>query len=104
MDSESLVREIKSYIPKFDPTLIIKASEFAKKAHINQIRASGEPYYYHPFSVALILAEMHMDQESIITALLHDTVEDTLVSLEDIKNNPSLVDKYLGLESDSDEN
>ena len=87
MDSESLVREIKSYIPKFDPTLIIKASEFAKKAHINQIRASGEPYYYHPFSVALILAEMHMDQESIITALLHDTVEDTLVSLEDIKNN-----------------
>ena len=87
MKADSLIKKIKSYIPNFDATQVSKACEFTKKAHINQIRASGEPYYYHPFSVAMILAEMHLDQDSIITALLHDTVEDTLVSLEDIQES-----------------
>lgn len=82
-----LITTIKSYIPNFDSSLLIKACEFAKKAHAHQIRASGEPYYHHPFAVAIILAEMHLDIDSIITALLHDTVEDTLVSLEDIQKH-----------------
>ena len=82
-----LITTIKSYIPNFDSSLLVKACEFAKKAHAHQIRASGEPYYLHPFSVAIILAEMHLDIDSIITALLHDTVEDTLVSLEDIQKH-----------------
>ena len=87
MQTSTLIKKIKSYIPNFDSTQVEKACEFTKKAHVNQIRASGEPYYHHPFSVAVILAEMHLDQDSIITALLHDTVEDTIVSLEDIQAN-----------------
>ncbi len=87
MDTNSLIRKVKSYMPKLNTSKLIKACEFTKKAHACQIRASGEPYYYHPFSVALILAEMHLDQDSIITALLHDTIEDTLVSIEDIQEN-----------------
>jgi guanosine-3',5'-bis(diphosphate) 3'-pyrophosphohydrolase len=86
MQASSLVKKIKTYTPNFDSTQVLKACEFAKKAHANQIRASGEPYYYHPFTVAMILAEMHLDQDSIITALLHDTVEDTLVSLDEIQD------------------
>jgi GTP diphosphokinase / guanosine-3',5'-bis(diphosphate) 3'-diphosphatase len=85
MKTQSLVKKIKSYTPNFNSTRIVKACEFTKKAHEHQIRASGEPYYNHPFSVAMILAEMHLDQDSIITALLHDTVEDTIVSLKDIE-------------------
>ena len=85
--TEELLKKIKSYTANFDQTNLIKACEFTKKAHENQIRASGEPYYYHPFAVAMILGEMHLDEDSIITALLHDTVEDTLVSLEDIQVN-----------------
>lgn len=87
MQTNLLVKRIKSYMPTCDSSQILKACEFTKKAHSHQIRASGEPYYYHPFAVAMILAEMHLDQDSIITALLHDTVEDTIVSLEDIQKN-----------------
>ena len=97
MQVTSLINKIREYMSGFDPHQLIKACEFAKKAHIHQIRASGEPYYHHPFEVAMILAEMHLDQESIITALLHDTIEDTSVTLEDVekhfgKNIAKLVD------------
>ena len=85
MQTEDLLKKIRSYTPNFDPTQVVKACEFTIKAHENQIRASGEPYYMHPFAVAMILAEMHLDEDSILTALLHDTVEDTLVNLEDIQ-------------------
>lgn len=85
MNYTSLLKKIESYNPNVDREQIIKAFKFAKKAHHNQIRASGEPYYYHPIAVARILAEMHLDEDSIITALLHDTVEDTVISLEDIQ-------------------
>jgi guanosine-3',5'-bis(diphosphate) 3'-pyrophosphohydrolase len=87
MQISSLIKKIKSYTPKFNPDQVIKACEFTKTAHLNQVRASGEPYHHHPFSVAMILAEMHLDQDSIITALLHDTIEDTIVSLEDIQEH-----------------
>jgi GTP pyrophosphokinase len=65
--------------------LVRKAYEFSEKAHIGQIRRSGEPYISHPLSVAGILAELKLDLDTIITGLLHDTVEDTSVTLEDIK-------------------
>lgn len=86
MACNELLQKIESYSSSnFDIDKIIKAFEFTKEAHKNQIRASGEPYFYHPLSVAIILAEMHLDEDSIITALLHDTVEDTNVNLNDIR-------------------
>lgn len=87
MDCTELLQKIEQYSSNFDPQRIIKAFEFAKKAHEHQIRASGEPYYHHPLEVAIILAEMHLDEDSIITALLHDTVEDTIIKIEDIQLN-----------------
>lgn len=63
-----------------------RAFVLADKAHAPQKRASGEPYIIHPIAVATIIAQMHLDKESIIAALLHDTVEDTGVTPEDIKN------------------
>lgn len=97
MEENLLIRKVKTYMPEPNVQKIADACAFAKKAHNSQIRASGEPYYYHPLSVALILADMHLDRESIITALLHDTIEDTVISLEDIekhfgKNIAKLVD------------
>ena len=71
--------------PKINWSQILKAHEFAKKAHEGQKRRSGEPYITHPLAVAIILADLGMDQESLVTALLHDVVEDTSVSLEKIK-------------------
>ena len=80
-----LKQKIQKLCPKIKQEEILKAYEYSKKAHEGQKRRSGEPYITHPVSVAGILAELGMDQESLITALLHDVVEDTEVSLEDIK-------------------
>ena len=71
--------------PKINLNQIIKAYEYSNKAHEGQKRFSGEPYIIHPLSVADILIDLNMDQESIITALLHDVVEDTSASLKDIE-------------------
>lgn len=68
-----------------DKELITRAFNFAKQAHEGQLRASGEPYIIHPFNTALILAEFKADAETISAGLLHDTVEDTEISLDDIK-------------------
>jgi len=68
-----------------DKEMIIRAFNFANQAHEGQLRASGEPYIIHPFNTALILAEFKADAETIVAGLLHDTVEDTSVSLDDIK-------------------
>ncbi|MEC8221211.1 MAG: RelA/SpoT family protein [Nanoarchaeota archaeon] len=68
----------------YDKELISKAYEFAKKAHAFQRRRSGEPYIMHPVEVAKIVASFGMDNASIMAALLHDTVEDTEVTLEDV--------------------
>jgi|TARA_R110002126_G_scaffold3263_1_gene18334 GTP pyrophosphokinase len=62
-----------------------KAYDFGKKMHEGQTRASGEPYFTHPVEVAMILAEMGMDTPTIVTAILHDTVEDTIATEEDLK-------------------
>lgn len=83
--TEELLEKIKSYFPQADLALIQKAYDFSEKAHEGQIRRSGEPYISHPLSVAGILADLRLDLDTIITGLLHDTVEDTSVTLEDIR-------------------
>ena len=68
----------------FDVKKIKEAYELAQKAHQGQTRVSGEPYISHPIAVAYILAELGMDTETLIAALLHDVVEDTPITQEDI--------------------
>lgn len=80
-----LCEKIKSYHPSAPVHIIEKAYAFSEKAHEGQIRRSGEPYISHPLNVAGILADLHLDIDTIITGLLHDTVEDTEVTLEDVR-------------------
>ncbi|MGD9501765.1 MAG: HD domain-containing protein, partial [Methyloceanibacter sp.] len=72
-----LVERVLSYQPTADEALLNRAYVYAMKAHGNQKRASGAPYFSHPLEVAAILAEMRLDDATIATALLHDTIEDT---------------------------
>src|SRR5437763_8128230 len=80
-----LVERVKSYDPAVDEDALNRAYVFTVKAHGSQKRASGDPYFSHPVEVAGILAGMRLDSSSIITGLLHDTVEDTLATLEEIE-------------------
>ena len=64
-----------------------KAYDYAEQLHDGQMRQSGEPYISHPLNVAYILAEMHADRDTICEGLLHDTLEDTDISKEDIAHN-----------------
>ncbi|MEQ8356760.1 MAG: bifunctional (p)ppGpp synthetase/guanosine-3',5'-bis(diphosphate) 3'-pyrophosphohydrolase [Kiloniellaceae bacterium] len=80
-----LVERVKSYDPGADEDALNRAYVFAMKAHGSQKRASGDPYFSHPIEVAGILTELKLDDSSIITALLHDVVEDTDSSLEDVE-------------------
>ncbi len=80
-----LVDRIKNYFPKVNVKNVNKAYNFGLKAHGNQIRASGDPFFSHPFEVASILAKMKLDENSIITGLLHDVIEDTLATKNDIE-------------------
>ncbi len=79
------VSQIRTHNPDLDPEPIGRAIAFARRMHEGQTRASGEPYYTHPVEVAIILAEMHMDMATILTAILHDTLEDTKATWEDLK-------------------
>jgi GTP pyrophosphokinase len=80
-----LVERVKSYDPSADEDAINRAYVFAMKMHGSQLRASGDPYFSHPIEVAGILTRYKLDSASIITALLHDTIEDTSATHEDIK-------------------
>jgi GTP pyrophosphokinase len=82
---QNLITELTSYNPQLDPKSIEQAIDFARKMHEGQFRASGEPYYTHPVAVAGILADMKMDPVTIITAILHDTLEDTKATTEDLE-------------------
>lgn len=82
---EDLVEKVVSYDPQAPALIIERAFLFSEKAHQGQIRRSGEPYIFHPLAVAGILADLKLDFETVITGLLHDTVEDTSVTLDDIK-------------------
>ncbi len=80
-----LIERIKAYDPDVDEDLINRAYVYAMKMHGAQTRASGDLYFSHPLEVAGIMTEMKMDQAAVCTALLHDTVEDTLATLDEIK-------------------
>ena len=82
---QELVEQIKKYAPNANVELVEKAYYFGKKAHEGQFRKSGEPYFIHPIAVAHILASMELDIETITAGLLHDVVEDTEYTYEDIE-------------------
>lgn len=84
---DDLVEAVRSYYPNADFAFLKRAYEFSEKAHQGQIRRSGEPYISHPLGVAGILSELKLDLDTIVTGLLHDTVEDTPVTLHDIEEN-----------------
>ena len=81
-----IVEKVTSYLPQADVELIKKAYVYSAKVHAGQLRSSGEPYLSHPLEVAGIIADMKLDVPSVVTGLLHDTVEDTLTTLEDIES------------------
>jgi guanosine-3',5'-bis(diphosphate) 3'-pyrophosphohydrolase len=85
MRQYELVERVKSYDPGADEEALNRAYVFSMKAHGTQKRASGDPYFSHPVEVAGILSDKKLDCDSIITGLLHDTVEDTLATMEDIR-------------------
>lgn len=85
ISSAQLISLIRSYAQNIDEGLIKKAYIFAMEAHGMQKRASGVPYFNHPAEVARILAELHMDVPTIVTGLLHDVIEDTTSSFEEIE-------------------
>lgn len=77
---------VKSYYPDADLDLIRAAYIYSAQVHLGQTRRSGEPYLIHPVAVAHILAQMKLDESSVVTGFLHDTVEDTLTTVEDIEH------------------
>ena len=80
------IKKWKDFNADIDMDALEKAVDLAKEAHKKQTRASGEPYYTHPVAVAKILAEMKMDTATLVTAILHDTLEDTEVTYEDLSS------------------
>jgi len=93
----NLIKQVSGYLPPEQVEKIEQAYTFGEKAHEGQQRISGEPYIYHPLEVAIILAHMHMDFQTLIAALLHDVIEDTPTAKKEIqrefgKNVAELVD------------
>ncbi|MCG7347987.1 MULTISPECIES: RelA/SpoT family protein [Sphingomonas] len=80
-----LVERVKGYDPEADEALLNRAYVFSMHAHGSQKRASGDPYFSHPIEVAGILTDLHLDDETIATAILHDTIEDTVATPEEIE-------------------
>ncbi len=80
-----IIEQMLSYYPDADVDMVRKAYVFSAKVHKGQTRLSGEPYLNHPLSVAKLLADIRLDEYSVSTALLHDTVEDTLATIEEIE-------------------
>ena len=79
-----LVARVQAYNPRSDTALLRAAYDFAKQVHAGQRRRSGEPYFTHPVAVAALLAEQRLDDATLVTAILHDTVEDTSATFGDI--------------------
>ena len=87
LSTEKFMRELTDINPKYEDTAIIKAYEIALRLHEGQFRKSGEPYIIHPIAVAKILAGFGMDNETVIAGLLHDVVEDTAYTREELVND-----------------
>ncbi|MFN3525242.1 MAG: HD domain-containing protein, partial [Paracoccus sp. (in: a-proteobacteria)] len=77
IDVEDLLALVRNYNPRCNAQLIRDAYEYGMRMHEGQFRHSGEPYFTHPIAVAAILTEMRLDDATLVTALLHDTIEDT---------------------------
>lgn len=92
MDIQQIIDNYKLSGVSIDENIIKKAIRFAIQYHGSQTRASGDPYYYHPLEVASMIAEMHLDSDAIVTAILHDTLEDTELTFDDIAQhfNPNI--------------
>ncbi|MEM9709961.1 MAG: bifunctional (p)ppGpp synthetase/guanosine-3',5'-bis(diphosphate) 3'-pyrophosphohydrolase [Pseudomonadota bacterium] len=86
IDADDLISLVRTYNPKTDAGLLREAFAFSEAAHDGQFRHSGDPYFIHPVAVAAILAEMRLDDATLITALLHDTIEDTRRTYGDVKD------------------
>ena len=82
---QELITSVRKYHPSTDITMIQKAYEVASDAHKDQKRKSGEPYIIHPLCVAIILADLELDKETIVAGLLHDAVEDTWMTTEEVE-------------------
>lgn len=82
---QRLIARVRKYHPSDDISMISKAYNVAGEAHRDQLRKSGEPYIIHPLNVAIILAELELDKETIVAGLLHDVVEDTVMTEEDLE-------------------
>jgi GTP diphosphokinase / guanosine-3',5'-bis(diphosphate) 3'-diphosphatase len=80
-----IIEKVKRYNPEADTTLISRAFDFARDAHDGQKRRSGEPFFTHPFNVSSIISDLHLDIPSVCAGLLHDCVEDTTASLEQMR-------------------
>src|SRR6056300_55719 len=85
LNEQQLINKIKIYNNFIDVDKLKKAYEFAESAHATQKRHSGDPYISHPIAVANILAELRLDGPTITTALLHDTIEDTNITYQDVE-------------------
>mgnify|MGYP000384752492 CR=1 FL=1 len=81
---KELIDSVKKYHPSTDISMIEKAYKVASEAHEGQKRKSGEPYIIHPLCVAIILADLEMDKETIAAGILHDVVEDTVMTLDEL--------------------
>ncbi len=81
---QDLISHVRKYHPSDDISMIEKAYTIAYEAHKNQVRKSGEPYIIHPLCVSIILADLELDKETIVAGLLHDVVEDTIMTEEEI--------------------
>src|SRR4030095_6385733 len=84
-DIDPLLRRLKHRNPRADLALVRRAWEVAKAKHDGQLRSSGQPFIAHPLAVANIVADLGMDATSVVAALLHDTVEDTSMTLEEVE-------------------
>ena len=84
MRQYELVERVRRYNPRADEDMLNRAYVFAMKAHGTQKRASGDPYFSHPLEVAAILTELKVDDATIVAAMLHDTIEDTAITREDV--------------------
>ena len=86
LKQEELIKKVKTYDPFLNPEALSKAYDFALKAHKNQKRDSGDPYLTHPVAVADILSDLKLDSATIATGLLHDTIEDTEITYQNVES------------------
>lgn len=85
MTQGELIEKVRAYHPEADTEIIARAYDFSERVHQGQKRRSGDPYFTHPVGVATIITDMKLDVPSVVTGLLHDTVEDTLTTLEEME-------------------